>query len=120
MAAGRWDITLEVGASFDRTLTFRDGAGDLVDFTGASAAAAIKATDGTELLSLTTGNGRLILGGAAGTLRVLLDDDATASLESAVDDGARWDGFVRFDAATVWKVWRGTVRLEPRLTTSVP
>ena len=37
MPAGRYDFTIEQGADFDRVLTCKDAAGNLIDFTGLNA-----------------------------------------------------------------------------------
>lgn len=120
MAAGKLTLALEVGASYDRTATLRRG-GVLVDLTGCTATAAIRSSDrddATTLLALTTENGRIELGGAAGTLRLLLSEDDTLLLEGV--RSAVWDLFVRFDADTVWKLFRGAVTIEARRTPTAP
>lgn len=120
MAAGTLNLVIEIGASYDRTLTLRDPAGALVNLTGCTAAADIRESsrDGAGVLcSLTSGNGRLVLGGSAGTIRLVLDEEATVAMEGS--STAVWDLFVRFDASTVWKIVRGTVTFEPRRTVVV-
>lgn len=81
--AGRYELHIEQGATFGRTLTWRsDGA--LVDLTGWTARMQVRDPandDGTPLLELTTEDGRIILGGAAGTIRLLLSAAETDALD---------------------------------------
>lgn len=67
--AGTYDIVADQGATFQRTLTWSNSAGTPVNLTGYSARMQIRRSFGGELfLSLTTQNGRITLGGAAGTV----------------------------------------------------
>lgn len=121
VAAARLNLVIEIGGSYNRTLTLRDSGGDLVDLTGCSAAMGIVDSDGespTELLSLTSGNGRLVLGGTAGTVQIVLSDSDVRLLEDYT--GGVYDLFVRFSASVVWPVLRGTVTLIPARTSAVP
>jgi hypothetical protein len=118
MAAGTYDLEIEIGASFERTFTVvRDG--EPVDFTGDTAAAAIRGSDRASAAVLclaTTENGRLALG-ADGTIRLTLDEEAVNAM--AGSPTAVWDLFVRRDANTVWKVLKGNVTFDPRRTPDV-
>jgi hypothetical protein len=77
MAAGAYSFTIEQGATFDRTVTWRDSTGTLVNLTGYTAALVVKDTTGTTVVTPT-----LTLGGAAGTIRVRLTATQTAALEA--------------------------------------
>ena len=64
MLAGIYHLTIEQGATLDRTLTWTDGDGVLVDLTGYTARAQVR--DGKDATSaevdLTTENGGITLG----------------------------------------------------------
>lgn len=72
MPAGLYNILAEEGATFSRTITWRDSNNALVNLTGYTARMQVRATIGdtsaSPLLSLTTENGRIALGGSAGTI----------------------------------------------------
>ena len=62
MAAGRYDITIEQGATFKRTLYWKDSASTPINLTGYSARMRVKdKIGGTTLLNLTTSNGGITL-----------------------------------------------------------
>lgn len=67
------------GATFSTTLTlYTDEGVSLRNLTGYTAALTVKdAPGGATLLSLTTANGGITLGGAAGTIALLITDEQT-------------------------------------------
>ena len=77
---GQADIQINQGATFDVTLTYKNN-GTPIDLTGYSARMhlRLKKTDATPIIELTTANGRLTLGYAAGTIRMEIDDAQTAA-----------------------------------------
>jgi hypothetical protein len=82
--AGEYHITIEQGATFARTLTWRDGSGSLVNLTGFTARMQVRRTveDATVILELTTENSGITLGGAAGTITLSASATATAALDA--------------------------------------
>lgn len=78
--AGRYNISICQGATYSQVFTYKDSAGSAVDLTGYSARlkAKNKRTDVTAIISLTSGDG-ITLGGAAGTISLLISDTDTAS-----------------------------------------
>lgn len=69
--AGNYNIITDQGATFSRTLTWTDSAGTAVNLTGYTARMQVRTdyeTTGTPVLSLTTENGKIVLGGSAGTI----------------------------------------------------
>ena len=82
MAAGIYNFRCEQGADFDRTIYARDSAGTLINLTGKTGRMHVrKDVDATStLIELTSANGRMILGGAAGTVRLLVPAATTATL----------------------------------------
>ena len=83
MAAGIWNALCEQGATFRRVLTWKDADGVAQNLTGYTARMQVRDTvDDTAgaVLSLTTENGRISLGGVAGTVTLLVDATTTAAL----------------------------------------
>lgn len=75
------------GGSYDQTFTWKRGTtvalATPVDLTGCAARMQIRRKVGSDivLLELTTANGRIALGGAAGTIRLLIDSAITAAID---------------------------------------
>jgi len=78
--AGTYDFEIEQGATFVRTITWKNSAGILVDLTGYTARMQVRSTVAAPdvLLELTNANSRLGLGGAAGTVAIRLSAAETA------------------------------------------
>jgi len=80
--AGKHDITIEQGSGFTLPLTFSaDDA--VVDLTGCTAKMQIREKTGSPnvLIELSTTNGRVTLGGTAGTVEAELTATETAALK---------------------------------------
>jgi hypothetical protein len=78
-----YDLCVQQGATFRRVITWKaDGA--LVNLTGYTARMQIRATAeaSTALIELTTENGRIALGGSAGTITLTISATDTAALTS--------------------------------------
>jgi hypothetical protein len=89
--AGLYNPTIEQGATFSRTIYWRDENSQLVDLTSYTARAKFKTSHGasSSILELTTENSGITLGGAAGTITLTATATATAAL-SAPGHGV-WD-----------------------------
>lgn len=81
MPAGLHTFICEQGATFSRTVTVTDSAGAAVSLSGYSARMKVRRTHSSSdvLVSLTSSSG-LTLGGAAGTIAILISATATAAL----------------------------------------
>jgi len=68
--AGIYDIVADQGATFQRVMTWKDSTGANVNLTNFTARMQVRKrpSDGDTLVSLTTANGRITLGGSAGTI----------------------------------------------------
>lgn len=68
--AGIYNIIADQGATLSRTVTWRDSAKRAINITGYTARMHVRAnvTSNTTILVLTTENGRISLGGSAGTV----------------------------------------------------
>ena len=82
MALGnRFDITINQGATFELTITWKDSAGTAINLTGYTARMQVRETysSTSTIVSLTSGSG-ITLGGAAGTIAILISATTTAAL----------------------------------------
>ena len=81
MPAGNYDFTCEQGAKFEKRLRVTTSSEPL-DFSGFTAAMHVRyryeATD--FLVELTTENGLIVLGGAAGTVDLTIPSETTATI----------------------------------------
>ncbi len=80
--AGKLNMVIEQGTTFSPVLTYADVNNVAIDLTGYTAKMQIKKTraDLTALETLTTADGSIVLGGAAGTITLLLTDTQTAAI----------------------------------------
>jgi hypothetical protein len=83
MAATTYDLLIEQGATFSQVITYKDN-GVAVNLTGYTARMQVRATleAATALIELTTANGRIALGGTAGTITLSISATDTAALTS--------------------------------------
>ena len=83
--AGIYNIICDQGSTFSRQLTWNDSAGSAVNLTGYTARMDVRTSidaAGAAVLSLTTTNGRIVLGGTAGTINLTAEATATQVVES--------------------------------------
>ncbi len=116
MVAGTHDITIEQGATFLLNLIWRDSANALVNLTGYTARMQVRqkhTSADPPALNLTTENGGIALGGAAGTVAVRAEAAATAALDfkRGVYDLELVDG-----SGTVTRLIEGNVVVTPEVT----
>jgi len=114
MIAGKYNFVIEQGATFTRVLTWKDSTGTAVNLTGYTARMQLReiTESGTVILSLTTENSRISLGGSAGTvtLTILAADTTTMSPGSYVYDLELITG------ATVYRLVQGTATVSAEVT----
>lgn len=116
MAAAVYDIYIEQGATFRLLATWKDGNNAPIDLTSYTARMQVRRTYNSPdppLLTFTTENGGITLGGTAGTVSVLglatITDDIPAKpgvydLELVANDG------------TVTRLLQGFVTISPEVT----
>lgn len=82
MAAITYDLSIEQGAEFTKRFVWKDSTGTPVNLSGYTARMQIRPTVGSDtvLLELTTQNGRIALGGSAGTIDLIMGATVTAGL----------------------------------------
>lgn len=115
MAAGNYDFYIEQGATFYQQIVWKDSAGDPIDLTGYTARMqlrkTVKATD--VILSLTTENGRITLGGAEGTITLEVDAEDTADLTEFC---GVYDLEVEASDGTVTRLLQGQIEVSREVT----
>ena len=81
MAATTYDILIEQGATYSQVVTYKES-GVAVNLTGYTARMQVRSTleSATTVVELTTANGRIALGGAAGTITLTISATDTAAL----------------------------------------
>lgn len=85
MPAGIYNITAEQGATLTRTVTWKNSVGDPINLTGYTARMQVRADydSTTAVLTLTTENGGITLGGSAGTIVITATATATTALSAS-------------------------------------
>lgn len=118
MAAHKVPIKLDQGATYDNFWIWKTGpkgAETPVDLVGCEARAQIRPEleSETVLLELTTANGRIVLGGEPGMIRVVITDEDTAALTF---DSAVYDLFIDLPNGTSIRRMSGPVSLTKAVT----
>ena len=108
MSAGYHHFIIEQGATFGQTLTLKDSSDTLINLTGyASAEMDLRETpeSSSEVLTLTTANSRIALGGSAGTVTLTISAADTANLTAG--DGV-FDLEVVDGSSNIYRILEGT------------
>lgn len=114
-APGRYDMTIFQGASFDTTLTWKTGTpATAVNLTGYTARLQVRTSvdSASTVLELTTSNGGITLGGAAGTVALA----ATATATTALSAGYYVYDLELVSGATVTRLLEGRVSVSAEVT----
>lgn len=114
MAAGLYDITIEQGATFQMSLTWKDSTGAAVNITGYTARMQVRENYEAEstLVSLTSSGGDIVLGGALGTIAITIGASATQLLQL---DEAVYD-LELVNGATVTRLLQGKATVSREVT----
>ena len=82
MPAGQYDITCDQGATFSRVITWKNSNGTPIDLTNYTARMQVRSNypSNTVILSLTTENSGIALGGVLGTITLAATATATAAI----------------------------------------
>lgn len=102
------------GSTVDVTMTWKDETGTPINLTGYTARMQLRpsVSSSTVTLELTTVNGRIVLGGVAGTIQLLVPATTMAGLRP---DSYEYD-LEMVIGATVIKILSGCVKVVPEVT----
>ena len=114
MPAGLYNFAAEQGATLSRTILYTDADEVETDLTGFTAAMQVRPTaaSGTVILELTTENTRITLGGAAGTVDLLVD----AATMEALTPGKYYYDLELYNDSTVIRLIEGTFTVKAEVT----
>lgn len=116
MAAFKVPLKIDQGASFSKLATWKTGTpAAAVDLTGCTALAHIRSTLESPdiLITLSTANGKIVLGGAAGTVEIELSATETAAIAWT---SAVYDLEITFADNTVRRLMYGSVTISKEVT----
>lgn len=113
--AGKLNIVIEQGATFNPVLTYRDENAALIDLSGYTARMQIRLakSDLAFIHELTTENSGITLGGVAGTITLLITDTDTAAFTFT---DAVYDLELISGGGIVTRLIEGTVTLSAEAT----
>jgi hypothetical protein len=116
MPAGKHDIIIEQGATFRRVITWKDANGTAINLTGYTAKMQVRERVGssTVVLECSSANGRITLGGSAGTITIVAQDEITAPLTPMPK--AVYDLELTSAGGEVTRLLRGGVEIVPEVT----
>ena len=111
-----YDFVIEESVRFDKRITWKDSTGTPIDLTGYTAQMMIKKriTDTSPVIELNTTNSRITLGGAAGTIDLLISSADTDGLD--LDVGVYDLEMIEPGGERV-RLLEGKVTLSPAVTT---
>lgn len=116
MAAAKLKLIVEQGATFRKVLTWKAGTPAVpVDLTGCTARMQMRGeiTDAAPLVTLTTENNGIVLGGVAGTIILQITATATAAF---VWTTSVYDLEIQFPSGDVRRLVYGPVSVTPGVT----
>ncbi len=113
---GKYNVHIQQGATLDKTIVWKDENGALINLTGWKARMHMRETvdAATAFLTLTTENGGITLGGAAGTIRWLASATATSAIQAK--QGVYDLEMIAPDTVTVLRLLEGLVLLDQEVT----
>ena len=115
MTAGKHDITIEQGANFKRTLSWKDSAAAPVNLTGYTVKMNIKGKKSDSSALYSDAGTHITLGGTAGTVDVNIPAATTGALDF---DWGYWDiELTKTSTGDVTRLLEGKVNLSKQVTT---
>lgn len=128
MSAGKHNFTCEQGATFDRTITYRDGSGAIIDLTGYIARMHVREYTGGDLVvalysdvsqgasngyAILNGSSELTADGANGNIRLLISAANTANL---ITGSLKYDLEIESPSGVVDRLIEGKFNVVPEIT----
>lgn len=113
--AGFYPLTIDQGATLDRLITWTNAAGTPYDLSGWTARMQIRDKPGGSSLyqTLTTDDSTIVLGGAAGTIRLVL---AAATTSAWTWQTGHYDLELTNPDGAVTRLLQGKATLSPQVT----
>ena len=115
MIAGVYNFTIEQGTTIRRTFTFKDSTGTPINLSGNTAVMQIRpeVDSATAMVTLTTSNNGITLGGATGEIEIYITNVQTSAMTS---DGVYDLELTNIASGDVTRVLKGKIRLDPEVT----
>ena len=114
MSAGYHHFIIEQGATFAQTLTLKDSNGALINLTSFTGDMQFRPNPSADtVLAISTTNGRMVVGGSAGTLVLTVSATDTAALEAS--DGV-FDLEITSGGGVVTRLIEGTYSIRRNIT----
>lgn len=115
MPAAQYDFTIEQGTTVAKVFTYKDDSNANIDLTGYTARMQARATidASSPLIDLTTENGGITLGGAAGTVTINISATETAAYTFTT---AVYDLELVSAGGVVTRLLKGTITLDKEVT----
>jgi hypothetical protein len=115
MPAGIYNLTIEQGATFILPVTWKDANDNPINLTGYTARMQVRQyKDSTAaLVTATTENNGIVLGGALGTITITITATATAALPAII---GFYDLELVSGAGTVSRLLQGTATISAEVT----
>lgn len=115
MTAGVYDLTIEKGGTFNKTIYLKDSNEVAVNLVGYTARMQIRRTINSSnyIIELTTGNGGITITGLDGRIDLFISDTDTSAI---TEDKGSYD-LELLDGTGVTKLLRGTVSILEEITT---
>lgn len=112
--AAVYDFTLDAGADTTITFVYKDSTGAAINLTGYSAKMELRSAPGGTLgLQLSTVNGKIVLGGAAGTVACTFSDVDSSSLTLPEYS---YDVELTDGSTLITRLVQGTITVSPETT----
>lgn len=115
MIAGQYNFIIQQGSTFALTFTYEDQDEVVIDLTGYTARlkAKVDYSQTSAVIDLTTSNGGITLGGAAGTIALAMTAAATAALTAPQ---TLYYDLELILGSTVDRIIQGTIEISPEVT----
>lgn len=128
MSAGKHNFTCEQGATFDRTITYRDGSGAIIDLTGYTARMHVREYAAGDLIvalysdvsqgasngyAILNGSSELTADGANGNIRLFISAANTANLTTG---SLKYDLEIESPSGVVDRLIEGKFNVVPEIT----
>ena len=116
MAASKYNLSIEAGATFRLKMVWKDATGVPVDLTGCSAKLQVrkKVSDITEIVTITSPDSIIL--GAAGAIEIVIRDDVTSTLVDGVYDMEITHPAVGLERPDVTRLLYGSVTVSKNVT----